>query len=362
MITYVLSFLLIAHGCIHLMGFIKAYRLAAVSTIHSNISKGAGMLWLLTALMLIVTSMLFIAGMERWWITAIIAMLLSQVLIFTKWKDAKFGTIGNVIILIAALLSMGSQLFANGFKRDVQATFQISAVTSPEILTEADLQNLPDAVQRYLKYAGVLNKPKVRNARIVFDGEMRGKGKEYFPFTSVQYNFFDDPARLFFMKATMSGLSVYGYHRYAAGTATMKIRLLGIYPVLYKEGDTMNKAETVTLFNDMCLLAPATLIDKRISWTTLDKNIVKGTFTNEKITVSAVLYFQEDGQLVNFVSGDRTEVSVMKQYPWSTPVSNFKEMNGVNVMTYGEAIWHHPDGLFTYGKFHLRSIAYNVSE
>jgi hypothetical protein len=29
-------------------------------------------------------------------------------------------------------------------------------------------------------------------------------------------------------------------------------------------GDMMFKAETVTFFNDMCFLAPATLIDKRI--------------------------------------------------------------------------------------------------
>lgn len=362
MITYVLSFLLIAHGVIHLLGFVKAYGLANVTAIKSNLSKGAGLLWLLTGLLLMVTALLLFTGMERWWITAIIAVLLSQLLIFTVWKEAKFGTIGNVIILIAALLSMGSQLFENGFKKDVQERLQSSPPASTETMTEADLQDLPDPVQRYLKYAGVLHRPKVRNARIVFDGEMRGKGKEYFPFTSVQYNFFDDPARLFFMQATMSGLSVYGYHRYAAGTATMTIRLFGIYPVLYKKGDTMNKAETVTLFNDMCLLAPATLIDKRISWTTLDKNMVKGTFTNGRITVSAVLYFREDGQLVNFVSGDRTDVSVMKQYPWSTPVSNYKLMNGINVMTYGEAIWHYPDGQFTYGKFNLRSIAYNVAE
>lgn len=362
MITYVLSFLLIAHGVIHLLGFVKAYKLATVTAIKSNLSKSAGMLWLLTALLLMVTAILFFTGMERWWITAIIAVLLSQLLIFTIWKEAKFGTMGNVIILVAAMLSMGSLLFENGFKKDVKETLQLPAAASTETLTEADLQKLPDPVQRYLKYAGVLHKPKVRNARIVFDGEMRGKGKEYFPFTSVQYNFFDDPARLFFMQATMSGFSVYGYHRYAAGTATMTIKLFGIYPVLYKKGDTMNQAETVTLFNDMCLLAPATLIDKRISWTTLDKNMVKGTFTNGKITVSAVLYFQEDGQLVNFVSGDRTDVSVMKQYPWSTPVSNYKLMNGINVMTYGEAIWHYPDGPFTYGKFHLRSIAYNVAE
>ena len=50
--------------------------------------------------------------------------------------------------------------------------------------------------------------------KIVFDGEMRDKGKDYFKFNSVQYNFFEDPTRLFFMKIKhlikkrLSGLSI----------------------------------------------------------------------------------------------------------------------------------------------------------
>lgn len=42
----------------------------------------------------------------------------------------------------------------------------------------------------------------------------------------------------------------------------------------------MDKTETVTLFNDMCLMAPATLIDRRIQWQEIDRNSVKATFIN----------------------------------------------------------------------------------
>jgi hypothetical protein len=34
-------------------------------------------------------------------------------------------------------------------------------------------------------------------------------------------------------------------------------------------------------------------------------------------------------------------------------------MNGYNVPTYGETIWHYPDGAFCYGKFYLKEIEYN---
>ena len=53
----------------------------------------------------------------------------------------------------------------------------------------------------------------------------------------------------------------------------------------------MNMSETVTLFNDMCLFAPATLIDKEILWEPVDPRTVWARFTHNGITISAMLYF-----------------------------------------------------------------------
>ena len=187
---------------------------------------------------------------------------------------------------------------------------------------------------------------------------MREKGKDFFPFTCEQYNFFDEPTRLFFMKAKIKGFTVPGYHKYSNATAMMDIRLFGFLSVVKIDGKDMDKAETVTLFNDMCLMAPATLIDKHIIWEAIDSNSAKATFTNHNISIKAILYFNEKGQLIDFISNDRN----INHYPFSTPVNDYKNLNGINIMTYGETIWHYPDGKFTYGKFNLKEVEYNVSE
>jgi len=62
----------------------------------------------------------------------------------------------------------------------------------------------------------------------MFEGEMRDKGKDWFRFTSEQYNFFDSPTRLFFMKAKVSGLPTHGYHSYKENRARMLIKLLSL--------------------------------------------------------------------------------------------------------------------------------------
>jgi hypothetical protein len=64
-------------------------------------------------------------------------------------------------------------------------------------------------------------------------------------------------------------------------------------------GPEMNRSETVTFFNDMCVLAPATLIDRSIRFQTFDDHSVGATFTHGNETITAMLSFNSQGELTN---------------------------------------------------------------
>jgi hypothetical protein len=363
MLKNIFTFIVFTHGLIHLMGFAKAFGYGNISQLTKDIPKSIGFFWLLTALLFIIATILILLKKESWIVIATLTAILSQLLIFTVWKDAKFGTIANLIIIVVTFLSWTTYNFESTFKKDVKANLNKSKTTnSTDLLTEKDIESLPEPVQKYLRYCDVINKPKVKNVRIVFDGEMREKGKDWFKFRSVQYNFFEKPTRLFFMKANMFGTTVPGYHNYQNAKASMQVKLFGLIPMVNESGIEMNKAETVTVFNDMCLMVPATLIDKRIEWEIIDKHAVKATFNNQGFQINAFLKFNEKGQLTNFISEDRYEINHMKHYRFSTPVKDYRNIDGINVLTFGEAIWHYPEGEFVYGKFYLNTIDYNVSE
>jgi len=222
-------FLLIVllHGLIHFMGFAKAFDYGNMVQFTKEISKPMGLLWLLTGLLFIVSAVLNLIKKDTWPILAIIAVLVSQILIFTVWKDAKFGTIANVIILLAAIIGFAMHNFENRYKKDVLFAMGTTNFRD-EIITEKNLETLPLQVQNYLRYVGVVGKPKIKNVKAMFEGEMRDKGKDWFRFTSEQYNFFDSPTRLFFMKAKVSGLPTHGYHSYKENRARMLIKLLSL--------------------------------------------------------------------------------------------------------------------------------------
>ena len=363
MLRYLFVFIVFVHGLIHLLGFLKAFQLSEVSQLTQDISRPAGILWLVAMILFLATGGLFFSGSERVWpLLAFVSVALSQVLIFMAWQDAKFGTIANVIVLLVAIVGYSTWSFENGYRQDVKEGLERTAALKSDLITEKDLQPLPGPVQQYLRYVGMVGKPKVKNVRIVFEGEMRDKGKDWFQFTAEQHNFFDEPERFFFMKASVKGLPASGYHAYKADNASMQVKVLSLFPVVRLQGKEMFEGETVTLFNDMCLMAPATLIDSRIQWEAIDGASAKATFTNRGVRISAILYFNEKGQLVDFVSDDRLTVSDMKKYRFSTPARDYKDFNGYRIMSYGEAIWHYPDGKFVYGKFNLKSVEYNVAE
>lgn len=356
--------LLLIHAAIHLLGFVKSVRPAAVKMLKQPIPKIIGLLWLVAAALFLLCAILFSLRLEMWWIISAIALLLSQVLIFRSWRAAKAGTLINLLVLLVTIPAFAAWNFTREYKQDVATGIQ-QTPSQEELLTEADLAKLPDPVKKYLRYTGAVGQPKVKNFKVTFTGRIRSKAKpgDWMSFTSEQYNFVEASQRFFFMKATMKHLPVNGYHRFEKGNAFMDIRLLSLFRVQYETGKEMGVAETVTFFNDMCCMAPATLIDPRIRWeTTDDSSIVKAIFTNENIPISATLYFDSEGRLVNFVSEDRyaeMENGTMQRLRWSTPLTDYQTFGKYRVAGSADAVYTYPEGEFSYGTFRVASIDYN---
>ena len=96
----------------------------------------------------------------------------------------------------------------------------------------------------------------------------------------AQHNFFDQPrARVFLMEASRYGIPFVALHRYVGDAATMQVRVASLFDIVDARGPEMNQGETVTMFNDMCLLAPASLVDADVEWQEIDGHSVRGTFT-----------------------------------------------------------------------------------
>lgn len=190
--------LIIIHGLIHLLGFVKAFGLADVNQLTETISKPFGVIWLFAFMLFAITAIMFAFKKSYWWLFGIIASVTSQILIIIFWQDAKSGTIANVIILIASIIGFGTWYYYSKYQNDVKTALQQTEYFQNSELTEADIRHLPEPVKKYIRYTGSVGKPKVNNFKIEFSGKIRkDEQSEWMTFTSEQHNFMENPTRLF---------------------------------------------------------------------------------------------------------------------------------------------------------------------
>jgi hypothetical protein len=361
-----LAILLAVHGLIHLMGFAKAFGLAKLPQLAQPISRPWGVAWLAAAILLTATAIAVLAAPRWWWAPGVVALVISQAVIASSWNDARYGTIANAILLVGVVLgflSQGPVSLRAEYDREVERVLARRAPVLP--ISEADLARLPDPVRRYLQVSGAAGQQRTRNFQARFSGRIRSSPRSrWMPFTADQVEAFDEPVRLFYMDATMLGIPVQVLHVYRGTTATMRVRAAGLVTLVDARGPELDRAETVTLLNDMCVMAPGSLVDPRIRWQELDGRSARATFTNGAHTVTADLFFDAAGELVDFASDDRSQASpdgkTFERMRWTTPLREYRGFGPWRVSTRAETLWHPQAGPFAYGQFELVDIAHDL--
>lgn len=356
------TFLLALHGAIHLLGFAKGLGLAEVASLKLPISRVGGLLWLAAGLLFLAAAVLLQISPGRWWLAALPALLLSQGLIVGAWADARFGTVANAIVLLpllVTLLNAAPWSLAAQFRREV-ARRPFATIAPGDPVTQADLAKLPALVRRYLERSGAVGRPHVRGFEARFRGRLRnGLDAPWMELTAEQRTTLSPPARLFLIEASRGGIPFQAFHSFVGPDATFRVRAAGLVDVVDGRGPEMNRSETVTFFNDLCVLAPGALVDVDVRWEVLGERTVRATYTQGAETISAVLTFDEGGDLAGFVSEDRfmsADGKHHERHPWSTPLHDFHDFQGVRIARRAQAVWKLPSGDFPYAEFEVVSL------
>lgn len=236
------------------------------------------------------------------------------------------------------------------------------------IVTDADLVPLPAPVQRFLRYAGVVGRPRDWSFRLSFAG--RFKTSEAAPWRACevwQYNTAPTVTRTFLMCIRFGGLPVIGRDTYRDGRGHMIGKVMDLVPVIDGSGPEFDVGELVTYLNDIVLIAPSMLLMTSVSFEEVDGRSFDVSLADHGRTVKARVFVDEEGAPVDFETTDRfladfRDPKRLTRTRWSTPMEGFQLVEGRRLPRKGLAVWKRPEGDFPYADFTLvpESVAFNV--
>jgi Family of unknown function (DUF6544) len=255
------------------------------------------------------------------------------------------------------------------FLREIATAGLRSSGAPGPVVCESDVAPLPAAAQRYLRFMGVLGRPRDTSFRLRFRGRFRPGAKQgWLPCEGWQYDSQPDVARIFHMRLRMFGVPVYGRDTYLGGRGRMLIRPLDLFTVEDGRGPEYDVGELVTYLNDCALLAPSMLLVPETTFSAVDEESFELAFTNGGTTVKARVWLDEHGAPRDFETTDRFTNDPfdprrgLVRARWTTPVEGYQQVDGRALPARGRAVWHLPQGELTYAEFHFQpeDVAFNV--
>lgn len=366
MMHYFFAFVLLVHGLIHLMGFAKAFQLAEFSQLTQPISRFAGVLWLLVAVLVVAADVLFVQHNNRWWLLVVPAIVLSQVLIGMTWGDAKFGTLANFIILLVAAEAFGSWNFNSMSESELKALLRKPVATTfvapKAVLTKEMTAHLPPVVQKWLERSQVMGKEMMHTVRIEQKGTMRTSPTgAWMNFTAEQFNTTDEPGFIWKARASFAPLiEIAARDKYVGGKGNMLIQLQSLYPIANAKGATIDQGSMLRYLAEICLF-PTAVVSQYIHWETLDSLSARATMTFGGVTASGVFRFNAGGDMMSFEAQryyDRKDGATLEN--WLCVSKGWKDFHGIRITNSFDIIWKLKVGDYFWLNVEITDMEFNV--
>jgi hypothetical protein len=103
-VTRLFAIVLVIHGLIHLLGFVKAFGWADLPALTQPISTLFGLVWLTACGLFFVTALAVVAWPRWWWAPGAAAVSVSMLAISQSWTDARAGAVANLLVLVGILV------------------------------------------------------------------------------------------------------------------------------------------------------------------------------------------------------------------------------------------------------------------
>ena len=246
-------------------------------------------------------------------------------------------------------------LFSCSSTKQINELYSQSKSLENKTFRYEHLKGLPEPVQRYFKYALKDGQPYLSHLRLKHTGQFKtGQGKDWVDINGEQYFTAQPPGFIWIGKTK----AFTARDSYVSNKGNLSVYLLGFLRIVNSKGTTVDQAELLRWLGESVWMPTNLLPGEHIQWTAMDENTAKVTFDWQGQTVFYTVHFNEEGQITRmqterYMNEDRLE-------KWEGRLSDYQEVNGMNVPGTVEASWLLEEDEHTYARFHVQTFEYDV--
>lgn len=356
------SIIILLHGLIHLLGFVKGWGMKEVKELTLPISKPMGLLWLTAAALLLAFGISqWLHSKYAWWV-GFVAVIVSQILILLFWKDAKFGTLPNLLILLVSMILYGDFHFQKLVQLETTQLLSRNEKIEHKIVRENDIERLPEPVKHWLRSAGAVGKPFINTGKVSQKATMKLKPEQgdWMSATATQYTTLDNPAFIWTVHVNMNSLLyAVGRDKYENGKGEMLIKMNALVNVVHEKGEKLDEGTLQRYLGEMVWF-PSLALSPYITWEPIDDYTAKATMTYKGTTGSGTFHFNAQGAVTQFAArrykGNEPDA---QRYDWTMNITDYQTFEGIQVPSKMTSTWKLDEGDWTWLQLEVTDIKYN---
>jgi hypothetical protein len=239
----------------------------------------------------------------------------------------------------------GLRAFRSLVRSDVQALAGQASQRKTSVVTEDMLGGLPEPVQRYLRYTGVVGKPLAGMVYLRQQGRVRLAGQRWIPLQAQEWFSVRPPGFVWDATMRVAGIPV-GRARdmYQGGQGRMLVKVASLVTVADAEGEEMDQGSMMRYLSEV-MWFPSAFLEDNISFQAIDAASARVTLSDHGKAATATLFFDSAGRLTNFVARRYAIAGKSRELrTWSVPVTGYGEFEGLRLPVRVKAVWQLAEG------------------
>lgn len=270
-----------------------------------------------------------------------------------------------VLILSLAGIFIGGTYFTNAFVEEEVSKLKASITYSEEYFSYSELRDLPFILQRYLKYSVKNGTKKPEFVRFKMKGEYKLKlDSEWMPITAEEYYSVNNPGFVWNAKLKFFGpIWMNIIDTYVNNNGSRLTKLFSSVTIRNVKGKELDQSYLVRYLLESIFCPTLLLTEKNVKWQTIDQLRARAIIWDKSQRTAVDFFFNERAEVIKIESEDRYRINDVgfERAKFTIHLANYKEFNSIKIPAYIETQWNLPGNNFTFGKFEITNIDYDIS-